>query len=252
MRSLRLSLILVAAAGASGCRAKQPADRPSNSDQSSVTPQSKPQNSPEGAGANSSQTATREAADKRPLLVCFGDSLTAGFGADLGESYPDYLQKDLDARGYNYRVVNQGISGNTTKDGLDRVDRLIALHPAIVVVEFGGNDGLRGLRIEDTRSNLDAILARLKASGARIALAGITLPPDYGPDYIQQFQATYTVMSRKYSVPLLPFLLQGVFGVDGMMQADRTHATARGNEIVARNVLALVVPLLKPEQQSRP
>lgn len=217
-----------------------------------MTPQSKPQNSPEGAGGNSSQTATRETADKRPLLVCFGDSLTAGFGADLGESYPDYLQKDLDARGYNYRVVNQGISGNTTKDGLDRVDRVIALHPAIVVVEFGGNDGLRGLRIEDTRSNLDAILARLKASGAKIALAGITLPPDYGPDYIQQFQATYTVMSRKYSVPLLPFLLQGVFGVDGMMQADRTHATARGNEIVARNVLALVVPLLKPEQQSRP
>lgn len=217
-----------------------------------MTPQSEPQNSPEGAGDNSSQTATRETADKRPLLVCFGDSLTAGFGADLGESYPDYLQKDLDARGYNYRVVNQGISGNTTKDGLDRVDRVIALHPAIVVVEFGGNDGLRGLRIEDTRSNLDAILARLKASGTKIALAGITLPPDYGPDYIQQFQATYTVMSRKYSVPLLPFLLQGVFGVDGMMQADRTHATARGNEIVARNVLALVVPLLKPEQQSRP
>ena len=121
---------------------------------------------------------------------------------------------------------------------------VLALHPAIVVVEFGGNDGLRGLRIEDTRSNLDAILSKLKASGTKIALAGITLPPDYGPDYIQQFQATYSLLARKYSVPLLPFLLQGVFGVEGMMQADRTHATAQGNAVVAENVLHLVTPLI--------
>ncbi len=192
--------------------------------------------------AASPATAT---ADLRPILVCFGDSLTAGFGADPGESYPDFLQKDLDQRGFPYHVVNQGISGNTTKDGLNRVDRILALHPAVIVVEFGGNDGLRGLRIEDSRSNLDQILARLKPSGAKIALAGITLPPDYGPDYIQQFQATYTLLAHKYNVPLLPFLLQGVFGVEGMMQADRTHATARGNQVVAQNVLHLVTPLLK-------
>ena len=185
------------------------------------------------------------AQDPRPLLVCFGDSLTAGHGTDPGESYPDYLQKDLDSRGFHYRVVNEGISGNTTKDGLERVDRVVAMHPAIVVVEFGGNDGLRGLRIEDTRANLDAILARLKAGGAKIVLAGITLPPDYGPDYIQQFQTTYALMARKYALPFLPFLLQGVYGVDGMMQGDRTHATARGNEVVAANVLHLITPMLK-------
>ncbi len=236
MRSLWLSLILVAAAGAAGCRAKQPADSPPESAQISVTPQSSPQNAP---------PSTPEETDKRPLLVCFGDSLTAGHGTDPGESYPDYLQKDLDARGFHYHVVNQGISGNTTKDGLDRVDHIIALHPALVVVEFGGNDGLRGLRVEDSRSNLDAILAKLKGSKIPFALAGISLPPDYGPDYIHQFQQTYTLLAKKYSVPLLPFLLEGVYGVDGMMQEDRTHATAKGNKVVAENVLHLITPMLK-------
>jgi acyl-CoA thioesterase-1 len=183
--------------------------------------------------------------DNRPVLLCFGDSLTAGLGTGPGESYPDYLQADLDARGYKYRVVNEGVSGNTTKDGVARLDHILALKPAVVVVEFGGNDGLRGLPIRDTRANLDKIIATLKASGARVALAGISLPPDYGPDYIQQFDATYTLLAKKYNVPMLPFLLKGVYGVDGMMQADRTHATAAGNKIVAENILPLVLPLLK-------
>jgi acyl-CoA thioesterase-1 len=183
--------------------------------------------------------------DKRPLIVCFGDSLTAGYGTDPGESYPDYLQSDLDARGYHYRVVNEGISGNTTKDGVDRLDTILALKPSVVVVEFGGNDGLRGLRIEDSRTNMDTIVSTLKASGTKVVLAGITLPPDYGPDYIQQFNDTYSLLAKKYNVPLLPFILKNVFGVPGMMQADRTHATAAGNKVVATNILLLVTPLLK-------
>ena len=182
---------------------------------------------------------------KRPLIVCFGDSLTAGYGTEPGKSYPDYLQADLDARGYQYRVVNEGISGNTTKDGVQRVDSIVAMKPALVIVEFGGNDGLRGLRIEDSRANLDQIVGALKAAGTRIVLAGITLPPNYGPDYIKQFNATYVLLAKKYDAPLLPFLLKGVFGVDGMMQADSTHATAAGNKIVAKNILPLILPLLK-------
>ena len=189
--------------------------------------------------------AQEAAVDSRPVIVCFGDSLTAGYGTDLGQSYPDYLQTDLNAEGYNYRVVNEGISGNTTKDGVNRLDRVLALKPAVVVVEFGGNDGLRGLRIEDSRTNLDKIVGTLKASGTKVVLAGITLPPDYGPDYIKQFTDTYAMLAAKYQVPLLPFLLRGVFGVDGMMQADRTHATSAGNQVVAKNVLSLVTPLLK-------
>jgi acyl-CoA thioesterase I len=128
---------------------------------------------------------------------------------------------------------------------VERVDSIVAMKPALVVVEFGGNDGLRGLRIEDSRANLDKIVSTLKSSGTKIVLAGITLPPDYGPDYIKQFNETYALLAKKYNVPLLPFLLKGVFGVDGMMQRDNTHATAEGNKIVANNVLPLVVPLLK-------
>ena len=183
--------------------------------------------------------------DPRPRIVAFGDSLTAGYGTEAGQSYPEFLQQDLDRLGYHYRVINAGISGNTTKDGVERVPSIIAMKPAIVIVEFGGNDGLRGLRIEDSRANLDKIVSTLKASGTKVVLAGISLPPDYGPDYIRQFNETYTLLAKKYHVPLLPFLLKGVFGVDGMMQHDNTHATAQGNQVVAQNVLPLITPLLK-------
>jgi len=191
-------------------------------------------------------------ADPRQRIVCFGDSLTAGYGTEAGQSYPDFLQAELNRQGYNYRIVNAGISGNTTKDGVERVKGIAAMKPTLVVVEFGGNDGLRGLRIADTRANLDKIVSALVASGTQVVLAGITLPPDYGPDYIRQFNQTYDLLAKKYHTPMLPFLLKGVFGVDGMMQPDRTHATAAGNKIVAGNVLDLIQPLLKKDpNQSR-
>jgi acyl-CoA thioesterase-1 len=195
--------------------------------------------------ASSQTNALPQALDTRPLLVCFGDSLTAGYGTDPGESYPDVLQKLLDAQGYKYRVVNSGISGNTTKDGLDRIARVIAKHPQIVVVEFGGNDGLRGLPIQQTEANLSEIIDTLQKSGAEVALAGITLPPDYGKDYIAKFNAMYTAMAKRYHVRLLPFLLKDVYGVPGDMQDDATHATAKGNKQVAVNVEELVKPMLR-------
>jgi acyl-CoA thioesterase-1 len=183
--------------------------------------------------------------DTRPLLLCFGDSLTAGYGNDPGQSYPDDLQRLLDAHGYPYHVVNDGISGNTTKDGLDRIQRVLARHPQIVVVEFGGNDGLRGLPLEQTQANLSSIIDQLQHSGAKVVLAGITLPPDYGPDYIKAFDAMYPALAKQYHVRLLPFLLKGVYGVPGDMQDDATHATAQGNKQVALNIEALLHPLLK-------
>jgi acyl-CoA thioesterase-1 len=235
MRQIEVLLILAAIiTSMSGCKSSNTA-APSEPTTAS-TPSAQPQ-----VAAPPAATIP----DHRPLVVCFGDSLTAGYGADPGDSYPDYLQTDLDARGYHYRVVNEGISGNTTKDAVERLDHILSLKPSVVVVELGGNDGLRGLPIADSRANLDKIVATLKASGAKVALAGITLPPDYGPDYIKQFDATYTLLAKKYRVPMLPFLLQGVYGVPGMMQADQTHATADGNKIVARNVMPLVLPLLK-------
>jgi acyl-CoA thioesterase I len=200
---------------------------------------------PDSEGGPASKPAPQsDNNDKRPVLVCFGDSLTAGLGTGPGQSYPDYLQGDLDKLGYHYRVDNEGISGNTTKDGVERLPEILALHPQVAVVEFGGNDGLRGLRIEDTRANLDTIMKTLKNAGIKVALAGITLPPDYGEDYIQQFDDTYAVLAKKYHVPMLPFLLKDVYGVPGMMQRDQTHATAKGNVIVAQNVVPLVLPLL--------
>jgi acyl-CoA thioesterase-1 len=215
---------------------------------SSTTPPASPNpiaTEPTPPTSNLQPATDNRPTDNRPLLVCFGDSLTAGLGTDRGQSYPDYLQTKLDELHYNYRVVNQGVSGDTTKDGIERLPDVLALHPVIVVVEFGGNDGLRGLRIEDTRANLDKMVSALKDSGAKVALAGITLPPDYGPDYIQQFNQTYELLAKQYHVPMLPFLLKNVYGVPGMMQRDATHATARGNQIVAQNVLTLLRPLLK-------
>ncbi len=200
------------------------------------------------ASAADEQRAQAELAktgDHRPVLVCFGDSLTAGLGTGPGQSYPEYLQADLDALGYRYRVVNEGISGNTTKDGVARLKDVLALKPRIAVVEFGGNDGLRGLPIEASEANLDEIVRMLKSAGIEVALAGITLPPDYGEDYIRRFDAMYTQLAKTYRVPMLPFLLENVYGVPGMMQRDQTHATAKGNEVVAKNVLGLVRPLLR-------
>src|SRR5271170_116313 len=183
--------------------------------------------------------------DTRPVIVAFGDSLTAGYGAAPGESYPDYLQQDLDQLGYHYRVANLGVSGNTTKDGVDRLKDVLVLKPKVVIVAFGGNDGLRGLPIDSTRQNLDQIVSTIVASGAKVVLGGITLPPNYGPDYIRQFNETYALLARKYQAPLLPFLLIKVYGTPGGMQQDGIHATSQGNQQVARNLLPLVLPLLK-------
>ena len=192
-----------------------------------------------------SEPAPAPTQDDRPVIVAFGDSLTAGYGADPGQSYPDYLQRELDQRGYRYRVANLGISGNTTKDGVDRLKDVLALKPAVAIVAFGGNDGLRGVPIASTRTNLDQIVATLIHAGVKVVLGGITLPPNYGPDYIAQFNETYTLLARKFHAPLLPFLLKDVYGTPGDMQEDGIHATAKGNRQVARNLLPLVEPLLK-------
>ncbi len=182
--------------------------------------------------------------DTRPVIVAFGDSLTAGFGADPGKSFPDFLQKDLDAAGLHWRVVNLGISGNTTTDGVARVSEVLAYKPRVTIVEFGGNDGLRGLPIETTRANLEQIIQTLRSAGSKIVLAGMTLPPNYGPDYIQPFQRVYTDLSAKYKVTRIPFLLSDVALRPNLMQRDGIHPTAEGNEIVAKTVMRYLKPLL--------
>ena len=179
-----------------------------------------------------------------PVIVCFGDSITAGYGVDPGHTYPDDLQTNLDNRGYHYKVLNLGISGNTTKDGVDRLPEVLRLHPAVVIVEFGGNDGLRGLPIADTRRNLDTIVSTLLKAGSKVILAGITLPPNYGADYIQQFNQSFRLTADKFHIPLLPELYAHVYTVPNAIQDDGIHPTAKGAQLVADNFVPLLLPLL--------
>jgi len=180
-----------------------------------------------------------------PVIVCFGDSITAGYGVEPGHAWPDDLQTMLDSRGFHYRVVNAGVSGNTSKDGVDRLPAVLRLHPALVVVEFGGNDGLRGLPIADTRRNLSTIVSTLLRSGSKVVLAGITLPPNYGTDYIRPFDETYRLLAAQYHVPLLPELYAHVYTVPGAIQEDGIHPTAKGAQLVAEQFLPLLLPLLR-------
>ncbi|MHB1023052.1 MAG: arylesterase [Acidobacteriaceae bacterium] len=224
----------------SGCKQKQSAANtaPVSADTATATATDTPASTAENSAAS-------QKTDTRPVIVCFGDSLTAGYGTDPGQSYPDYLQQDLDKLGYHYHVVNAGISGNTTKDGVDRLKDVLDLKPVVVIVAFGGNDGLRGLPISDTRANLDQIVETLRKAGVKVVLGGITLPPNYGADYIREFNQTYQFLAKKYKAPLMPFILKGVFGVPGSMQQDDMHATAQGNQQVARNLLPFVKQFLK-------
>ena len=184
-------------------------------------------------------------ADTRPVIVAFGDSLTAGFGAEPGQSYPDFLQKELDRAGLAWRVANEGVSGDTTTDALNRLSEVLADNPRVAIVEFGGNDGLRGLPVEASRSNLQQIVVALRNARVTVVLAGMTLPPNYGPEYIRSFEKIYVDLAEKYKLVRIPFLLQGVATQRGLMQRDGLHPTGKGNEIVAATVFKYVRPMLR-------
>jgi len=183
--------------------------------------------------------------DKRPVIAAFGDSLSAGYGLEPGQSYPDDLQRLLDAAGYKYRVVNLGVSGDTTTDGVERLPALLAAHPAIVILEFGGNDGLRGLPVAAAKANIAQMIETIRQSGAVILLAGMTLPRNYGPEYIQSFEKMYSELAQSYKLARIPFLLEGVGGHADLTQPDGIHPTSAGAQIVAANVLRYLRPLLR-------
>ena len=184
----------------------------------------------------------------RPVLVCFGDSITAGLGLQTGQSFPDALQRDLDSRGYHYKVNNQGTSGATTKDAVASLRSILLLHPEVVIVEFGGNDGLRGLPPDQTRRNLDQVLTTLESAHIKVLLAGITLPPNYGPDYIQQFDQLFRGLAAKHHVAFVPMIYKDLIHVPDTIQADGIHPTAKGSEIIARTLLPVLKPLLRKGQ----
>lgn len=181
------------------------------------------------------------APDNRPVIATFGDSLTAGVA---GRSYPEQLQDLLDQSKYAYRVDNQGVSGDTTTDGLARIENVIAIHPSLVLLEFGGNDGLRGIPVTSTQENLEQMIKLVQAAKIPLVLLGITLPPNYGPEYVKPFTAIFPALAAKYKLPLMPFLLLHVYQNPALMQPDGIHPNGQGNQIVARDVFHLIQPLL--------
>lgn len=185
------------------------------------------------------------AAANAHLLVCFGDSITAGYGLAPGQSYPDFLQHDLDAAGYRYQVLNRGTSGATSKDAVADLPAILALHPSAVIVEFGGNDGLRGLPLDQTRRNLDQVLTALEAAHIRVLLAGITLPPNYGPDYIRSFQQLFRALAAAHPhAAFVAMIYKDLVHVSGTIQPDGIHPTAKGSAIISKTLLPALKPLL--------
>jgi acyl-CoA thioesterase I len=181
----------------------------------------------------------------RSVLVCFGDSITAGYGVQPGKSYPDALQRKLDSSGYNYKVVNEGTSGATTKDAVADLNSILKLHPDVVIVEFGGNDGLRGLPPDQTRRNLDTVLTALEAAHVKVLLAGITLPPNYGPDYIHAFEANFRELAARHHTAFVPMIYKDLVRVPDTIQPDGIHPTAKGAAIIADTVMPELKPLLR-------
>lgn len=181
-----------------------------------------------------------------PLVVFLGDSLTAGYGLGGEQAYPALVEKRLQEQGVPVRVLNAGVSGDTTAGGLSRLDWLLSQKPDVVVVGLGGNDGLRGLPLEQADRNLREIVRRSKAAGARVLLLGMQIPPNYGPEYAQGFADMYPRIAKEMDVPLVPFLLEGVGGDAALNQADGIHPTAAGQEKVADLVAPYVAEVLKP------
>ena len=185
------------------------------------------------------------------IVVAFGDSLTAGLGVMPDESYPAQLQARLRADGYAYRVVNAGASGDTTAGGLRRVDWALKNKPDVVIVALGANDGLRGLPTIAMRDNLRAIVRRAQSAGAKVLLAGMRLPPNYGVDYAQEFEKVFSDLARGTKAPLIPFLLEGVAGEARLNLADGIHPNAEGQRRVAEHVWPHLRQLLAKAGVSR-
>lgn len=181
---------------------------------------------------------TAAVTDSARHIVFFGNSLTAGYGLDPSEAFPAVIQEKIDSLHLPYKVVNAGLSGETTAGGKGRIDWLLQQPLDVFVLELGGNDGLRGIPVSETGKNLQEIIDRVKAKypQARILLAGMQVPPNMGSKYAGEFRAVFRSLADKNKIPLVPFLLEGVGGVPELNQPDGIHPTARGHEIVANNV----------------
>jgi acyl-CoA thioesterase I len=188
-------------------------------------------------------------APKRPRIVFLGDSLTAGYGLDLEQSVPSLVQKQLDAEGYSYEVVNAGVSGDTSAGGLRRLDWSLDGDVRILVVELGANDGLRGLPVAEMKRNLKTILSTAKKRGIDVLLTGMEAPPNYGAAYTSEFRRAFRDLATEERVAFMPFYLYQVAGVSSLNIADGIHPNPAGARIVEANLWRLLKPLL--DKQAR-
>ena len=179
-------------------------------------------------------------------IVCFGNSITAGYGVDPTQAYPAVLQQLIDKSGKKYQVINAGLSGDTSADGLSRIDWILRQPVDIFLLELGGNDGLRGLSLDQTRKNLQAIIDKVwtKYPKAQIVIAGMKIPPNMGETYTQAFEKIFPELAKKNKVKLIPFLLTGVGGDPELNQPDGIHPNVKGHKIVAENVYNVIKDLL--------
>jgi acyl-CoA thioesterase-1 len=187
------------------------------------------------------------AAPQGGVVLFLGDSITAGNGLDLSEAFPALIQDKIDAKGWRFKAVNAGQSGDTSAGALDRLNWLLKNPVEVLVLELGGNDGLRGLPVEATRKNLQLIIDRTKEKypSAKIIIAGMKVPPNMGRDYGKKFEAIYADLAKKNKAPLIPFVLEGVGGVPALNLPDGIHPTAKGQEIVAVTVWKTLEPVLR-------
>lgn len=196
------------------------------------------------AGSSTQAAASTRA---RPAVVFLGTSLTAGFGLDPDQAYPALIQQKIDAAGLDYKVVNAGVNGETSAGARARIDWLLRQPVAVLVIETGANDGLRGLPANALRDNIQAVIdrARRRSPAPRIVLVGMVALPNLGRVYAQQFRAVYPELARKNDVPLVPFLLDGVAGVDSLNQPDGVHPTALGQRRMAETVWRVLEGVLR-------
>jgi acyl-CoA thioesterase-1 len=180
-----------------------------------------------------------------PVLLILGDSLSAGYGMDKEDSWVRLLEIRLKEQGYSYRILNSSISGDTTQGGLARLPRLLDRYqPEIVLIELGGNDGLRGIDPDVSRANLTNMIRQSQDNGARVLLTGIRLPPNYGPAYLEKFESMYADLAGEYGTLLVPFILEGVVFEPGLMQADGIHPSEQGQPVLLENVWQVLGPEL--------
>ena len=231
MKALGRPLIVALLAASVAC---SPTDPPTSVEKRDGSP----------PGAAPAPAAAKPASDA-PKVVILGDSLTAGLGLDRSQSFPSLLQARLEREGHEYRVVNAGVSGDTSAGGLRRLDWALEGNVRVLIVELGANDGLRGLPVSGMKKNLSEIITRAQARGITVILAGMEAPPNYGPQYTDEFRRAFRELATEHNVALIPFLLEGVAGLREMNQGDGIHPNPEGARIVENTIWRALEPVLE-------